>query len=171
MGTWDRFARLAARMEVAKMTQLPAAAPRFVTGSPAWQDSTERPPPAIAGRAARPLGNILNSRKVFPSRVAQWEICARLTQCIPWRFLRRGRASPLWQQCHVVVNRHKVTTLRHLVRSAGSPTRTGGQHGSARDSTTVCAICTSERKNIHATPAPYATLAPILHWCEWSNLY
>ena len=80
----------------------------------------------------------------------------------------RGRPAgfPLLHGRHVIVSRHIVTMLGHLVVGTASRLGQEAQNGSVRSRHTAHANCTRIRKNIHATPTRYATLAPILHWRE-----
>jgi hypothetical protein len=77
----------------------------------------------------------------------------------------RGRR-PLIQLAywrHVGVNRHKVTTLRRVLSKQAVPTRLGDQQVMRVPDTPCRQFASRKQKNIHATPARYATLAPILH--------
>jgi hypothetical protein len=72
---------------------------------------------------------------------------------------------PPLRRRHVIVSRHKVTILGHLVCVTAKLLQQEAKCP-LQSLCTVHANCTSAQKNIHATPVRYATLAPILHWCR-----
>jgi len=107
----------------------------------------------LFGKPELYLENLVPSRGGAAERASE----PRAAGCSMWPLI------PLAYRRHVGVNCHKVTTLQRVLSEQAAPTRPGDQQIMRVPDTQCGQFASQKQKNIHATPARYATLAPILH--------
>jgi hypothetical protein len=116
----------------------------------------------ISSNVAEKSCNILVTRGRHPNLLAGTQPFRSLGECLAHPVIRKRLRVGRSGKRHGAVSRHKGAMLEHLVLFTA---REFAKEANMTDRVrhTAHAIFVSQRKNIHATAVPYATLALILH--------